>query len=225
LLPFLEASGVYNRFDADALRQDVERNPSVTYRGYWTYFPNTWRMAFATIPSFLCASNPFVDPVWSVDSAVTIEDGGLAQYDPFGGRTEDGAGQSHYMGISGAFGEAPGGEERIGIFLIRHRHSLRHVKDGTSNTLMFGENNGGWLEDGRYLGVMWIGVGTMPVMNGLVTGAGPGVALDQFSSAHPGVVQFVRADGSVLPVVVDIDQNILNNLAGVRDGMVTNHVF
>src|SRR5262245_65284389 len=74
------------------------------------------------------------------------------------GRIELGLGQTHYIGVSGAFGEAPSAKDRIGIFVNRKKHSLRRVTDGTSKTLMFGENNGGWASDGRYAGIMWIGV-------------------------------------------------------------------
>ena len=220
ILPYIGAQEIYDRIDRRLFREDETKDPSISYRGYWTYGPDTWGMVLTTIPTFLCPSMGHQDPVWSLDGAVVKEVNGEAQYGDLYGRIELGVGQTHYIGVSGAFGEAPSAKNKIGIFMNRRKHRLRQVTDGASKTLMFGENNGGWAPDGRYAGIMWIGVAEMPVMYGLASGVGPPVGLAQFSSAHPGIVQFALADGSVRPLRVEIRQAVLNNLAGMHDGSV-----
>ena len=40
----------------------------------------------------------------------------------------------------------------------------------------------------------------------------------QFSSNHPGIVQFCLADGSVRQVATQIDYDMLQNLGAIADG-------
>lgn len=76
------------------------------------------------------------------------------------------------------------------------------VKDGTSNTLMFGECMGGFYNDNvRYTAIGWVGAGSMYTGFGLArkgmheNDGGPSIF--NFASVHTAGVQFCFGDGSV----------------------------
>ncbi len=228
LLPYLEASPIYDRLDERLLRQHEEKVPGEIYGGYWLLAPSnppSWEMVFARIPAFICPSAPSDEPEGgSVDSTLTLEQGSDA-FVSWTGRffvNEKGHGQSDYVGVSGAFGQIPSKRDWLGIFVNRKIHGFRHISDGTANTLMFGENQGGLAGQpllgfqNPYVGIAWIGAEGWPVMHGLATG--PTAAIDQFSSTHPGIVNFALADGSVSGLNEEIDDVTLRNLAGMADG-------
>jgi hypothetical protein len=229
LLPYLEDSGIYDRLDKRLLRQHTNKRPGEVYGGYWLLAasnPESWAMVFAHIPTFVCPSAPSGDPDGgSVDSTITLEDGEGA-YVSWTGRmfiNEKGHGQSDYVGVSGAFGQIPSRREGMGIFVNRKIHGFRHITDGTAHTLMFGENQGGLAgqpllgHPNPYVGIAWIGAEGWPVMHGLSTA--PDASIEQFSSTHPGVVHFARADGSVAGLNETIDDDTLRRLAGMADGI------
>ena len=107
--------------------------------------------------------------------------------------------------------------------------SFAHIRDGSSNTLMFGErhvNRDGFgyrVRDGQVYGDGSIYNGDH---NSFYAPAGPGFGLargaehppgaPRFGSYHPGVCQFVFADGSVRALGVSISETVLQLLA-VRD--------
>jgi hypothetical protein len=103
------------------------------------------------------------------------------------------------------------------------------VKDGTSNTLMFGEGIGGTGVGDRNYVFTWAGCGAMPTAWGL--GRGNRVPLEggsewyRFSSRHVAVVQFCFGDGSVRGLrygtttrFFSPDWYVLAQLSGVNDG-------
>ena len=103
------------------------------------------------------------------------------------------------------------------------------VKDGTSNTLMFGEALGGTGIGERNYALTWMGCGAMPTAWGL--GRSNLKVLDggadwfRFSSRHAAVSQFCFADGSVrglrygqTTTLFSPDWQILAQLSGVNDG-------
>jgi hypothetical protein len=104
------------------------------------------------------------------------------------------------------------------------------VKDGTSNTLMFGEALGGTGIGGRNHAFTWMGCGALPTAWGL--GRANREPLDhggadwyRFSSRHTAVVQFCFGDGSVRGIcrgtsttLFTPDWHVLCSLSGVNDG-------
>jgi prepilin-type N-terminal cleavage/methylation domain-containing protein len=225
LLPYMEYAEIYDRLDDFLLRLDTAKQPGVIYAGYWMASQQSWAMSFAQVPSFLCPSANNEEPDGgSVDSTITLENGGEA-YVSWTGRffmTEKGHGQSDYVGVSGGYGEIPSKREWLGIFPNRKLHTFRHITDGASNTLMFGEHHGGLAgqpllgHSNPYVGISWIGAEGFPVMFGLSTAAD--ASIDQFNSYHPGIVHFARADGSVEGIQEDIDLETLQDMAGMADG-------
>ena len=117
------------------------------------------------------------------------------------------------MGVSGKAGNTPSEKQYTGLFVNRLPRSLRHARDGTSNTLLFGENRAA---------ITWLGAEGWPVLHGL--GDTPSRTNPLFTSLHPGVVMFATADGAVRGLSFDIEQDTLNNLAGMADGQIAKTV-
>jgi hypothetical protein len=67
----------------------------------------------------------------------------------------------------------------------------------------------------------WIGAAGWPVMNGL--GTEPTFDAPRFNSGHGDVVLFATVDGAVWPMRTDMEQSVLNALAGIADGEVVRH--
>lgn len=147
---------------------------------------------------------------------------------------------SHYCPVSGVYGEglrnvfgrSPFGliRERKGVFINRERRRIAEITDGTSKTFMVGENNGEVRADGWRSAFIWFGATGLPAMHGLASGEQfdefggeqqlGTASLDQFSSSHPGIVNFALADGSVQRVSVDITLETVYALAGMADGEI-----
>jgi prepilin-type N-terminal cleavage/methylation domain-containing protein len=102
---------------------------------------------------------------------------------------------------------------------------LAEVTDGMSNTIFIGEKH-------VQVGTFGKSGGDCSVFNGdkgcSYRGAGPTFALARtpqqnlnanFGSYHPGVCQFVMADGSVHPIRTTINLTVLGNLADIADGV------
>jgi hypothetical protein len=63
------------------------------------------------------------------------------------GRPEKDLGLSNYVGVSGAYGNTPTGKQLAGVFVKRQARRIPQILDGTSKTLMLGENAAaiGWI--------------------------------------------------------------------------------
>jgi prepilin-type N-terminal cleavage/methylation domain-containing protein len=124
-------------------------------------------------------------------------------------------GRTSYLGIGGSFGRGThsaqipfqdgtmwGGFNKYeGLFSNRSQNSIDRVPDGTSNTLMFGEALGGFVSGGgaKQYSACWMGIGALPTFAGMKSDQ---PSWFQFSSNHPGVVQFCYADGGVRTVKI-----------------------
>ncbi len=156
-------------------------------------------------------------------------------------------GKTNYLACMGSSGEiadldgstlyrSPYHDQHIGIYTVRSMTRVAHVTDGTSNTLAFGEAVGmsgsnismsGQFQSGLVLSYAWMGGATLPVLFGLKSSdangnPNPEATYDAhwafFSSMHDGVVQFCLSDGSVQGIKREIDQKVLESLAGRADG-------
>ena len=119
-------------------------------------------------------------------------------------------------------------------------YSISRISDGTSNTLWYGEAQGDVVNGTRELSYSFpfvfpvrvnftVEPGTMtivdppPFMQPFVNTDGDTLyALEQFSSTHPGTVNFARCDGSVQSLSRDVDAVTYIGLSTAAGGEVVN---
>jgi prepilin-type N-terminal cleavage/methylation domain-containing protein/prepilin-type processing-associated H-X9-DG protein len=174
------------------------------------------------------------------------------------------SGRTNYVGVAGALGAASDVTTNDtascaqpvnlktyeGIFTNRSKTRLTDILDGTSNTLMFGEALGGFVQQPNYTTrqyvYSWMGVGAIATKFGLgqpglpygpnsMGVSQPGADWSTFSSRHPGGVQFCFADGSVHSLKFgtttmrkpDCSQDwwVLQRLGGIHDGQVFENIL
>jgi prepilin-type processing-associated H-X9-DG protein len=140
-------------------------------------------------------------------------------------------GRTNYMGVAGCgIGDHPVLSKFDGIYTNRSEHTLGQltVRDGTSNTLLYGETCGSKWESGPdEADICWMAGGGLGSYLGLHHGRK--AALISFSAYHSAGVNFCFADGSVRVVrfgntywsgsgTQSSDWLTLQQLAGWKDG-------
>jgi len=221
ILPFIEQAGLFSN-----LRQD-SFGPTPAVADVPT-FNSLAAIQAVVIKSYVCPSDPGSNKL-STNRA--------------NGSTGSGTGPTNYKGVAGsnwAWGSFPntghtGNNNGIdaGNGMIYRGDNTRalqlsRIADGTSNTLMIGEDlmdinqHCGWVRANHATGTCAI-----PLNNGLVTGQ-PGFNnpgnwenLYSFRSRHTGGGNFAFADGSVKFIVEAIDLNLYRNLATISGGEAT----
>jgi prepilin-type N-terminal cleavage/methylation domain-containing protein len=211
LLPYLEKENMY-----ESLQVNLEVNSSGP--NWWTN-PANWTAAQTCIEGFLC---PSVD---QNQSSQGTQVGGHIMHDSSGiygnvilikPPTDATLGRTNYLGVWGAAGRGthPLWSRYEGIFGNRSQNSLQKIPDGTSNTLMFAEYASG-VENG-FSPCSWMG----RTAAGAFTGLRPRAADSKgYSSAHPGVIQFCLADGSVRVLRITGDSGWLPNSQKVGNAL------
>ena len=116
-----------------------------------------------------------------------------------------------------------------GVFRFNKNTKLSALTDGTSNTLMFGEVTGSWVDGskptGRNFSFCWAS-GGLPIhwnaMNFAGTPYNASVkAWNRFSSMHTGgVLQWTLSDGAVKVIPLSTDPLTMLRLGGMADGEV-----
>jgi len=139
--------------------------------------------------------------------------------------------KTNYMGVAGCgVGTHPFFNQFEGIYTNRSQHTLGQlsVRDGTSNTLLYGEACGTfWNSPPESMDICWMAGGGLGTYLGLQRART--APLITFSSWHTAGVQFCFADGSVRTVRFGNtlwdqvspqtqDWHLLQQLAGYRDG-------
>jgi prepilin-type N-terminal cleavage/methylation domain-containing protein len=196
LLPYLEQNTVYNQM-MNGLPNDY-LSPTKVYPAWFTLLA-PWTAAQARIPIFLCPSD---DP-YNNNFGVFIS---THMYPKNGGGFLDGVyvlnsgggsglGRTDYIGVAGYFGNLV--PQLAGPLTNRSRLAMAQfaTADGTSNTMMFGEALGDTDTGPRQMAFSWMGAGVLPSYWGTPTGTSSQWV--NFSSKHPGIVQFCFGDGSV----------------------------
>lgn len=248
LLPYLEMDSLSKQLTVyQGLTYSGKPSPDHAERQPWWRLNPDWTLAQCRLKVFECASDRVHEPVtrgvgilyhtW--DNTATI---GYFQA-PHQGLPE---GRTNYAGVNGSNGAgasradpASGGTDLslyTGVFTNRSTNErVATILDGSSNTLMFGEGLGGNTgKGGRDFAWSWMGVGAVSCKFGLGRGGRPfgkgrpGAGWPNFSSHHPGGVQFCFADGSVRMIQFGLsvvrhptpssDWLALQRLAGKQDG-------
>jgi prepilin-type processing-associated H-X9-DG protein len=108
-------------------------------------------------------------------------------------------GRTSYAGCGGLAGRGSSEywTKYEGIFANRTTTALAQISDGTSNTLLLGEIDGGRENGQTQYHLTWMGIGAMPTWGGLPRGGEEFIFAGHFRSKHSGVVHFCFADGSV----------------------------
>jgi hypothetical protein len=215
LLPYLEQEQVHELIEVDMQLDRV--------RPEWWSDNSTWRVAQYKLKTFLCPSDdPRASQVGTFVGLHTWYDTNAgrvwleAMYIPNSSHA-DALGRTDYVGCAGGMGVTDNTywDEFRGALTNRSRNKIIDVRDGSSNTLMFGEALGGEHNGTRRYSHSWMGSGALPVGWGL-----EGKEYYRFSSHHPGIVQFCFVDGSVRAVATTIATESLILLGGIRDGQV-----
>jgi prepilin-type N-terminal cleavage/methylation domain-containing protein/prepilin-type processing-associated H-X9-DG protein len=208
ILPELEQSPLQ---DGIAFIQPIEAAANATPR-------------VMTLGVFLCPS----DSVQSPWSAVTRDSFG----NPLATICQVAA--SNYIGV---FGVREPGIDGDGIFFRNSFISIKHIRDGTSTTLLVGERSQKWCE------ATWVGAVTnaqlfpppgspaVPFTEnaaGMVLGHtfegppnSPGLECNDFSSQHSGGAHFVFADGHVQFISTSINKLVFRALSTRAGGEPT----
>jgi prepilin-type N-terminal cleavage/methylation domain-containing protein/prepilin-type processing-associated H-X9-DG protein len=207
LLPYVEQDHVYRRLQIDL-------NPHSLGPAWYTNQTN-WQLAQTRIKLFECPSDNIATDTSTQGTSMGFH---CFNYNaPIVPNTDDNTfgdgvvldpskpqvlGRTNYTGCAGLAGRGTSlsWARYEGIFTNRSENSLSRIPDGTSNTLLLGEIDGG-REDGRRMYLpSWMRAGVTPTWSGLPRDGQDPVVPPIFDSRHPGVVQFCFADGSVRPL-------------------------
>jgi|JI10StandDraft_1071094.scaffolds.fasta_scaffold10455_4 prepilin-type N-terminal cleavage/methylation domain-containing protein len=217
ILPYIEGTNQFNLID---IHYRVADQPPLAYQ--------------TQVSTYLCPSRP---PAVLSQGDFATPGGALTDYAACFGTA------ALYVNSRGAV--IPAVPEEIVLdsaskpYLKKWKYQIRFasITDGTSNTVLFGEKHirpnslRGKNEDRSAFSAVrnthrrMMGL----YVNGSITEARPllpptaqtpTLANSSFGSAHPGVCQFVLADGSVQTLSITTDLNVLSNLAIRDDGNV-----
>ncbi len=220
LLPYSEGNVVYKMIDPKLLK--IDQGDVL-----WLDDATGQTAGQSRLNDFLCPSapppNPTVGKIYFLcyyPQPPLVQFGGnyvdAQQSNPDDQKLVDQLGITNYLGSAGLWGIVgdPYLDHYRGVFTDRSRTRIADIKDGASKTLLLGESVG-QVDSGNFTyGFMWMGCGIMITAQGL----GDGQYWYQFSSRHPGLVNFSYADGSVHSISKEISTNVLYSLGGISDG-------
>jgi prepilin-type processing-associated H-X9-DG protein len=229
ILPYLEHGQLYSK-----LQVNWNQTTPIPNSAWWENDVNQV-LATTHIPHVMCPSDhPHNLTVGGHGPVLSIFDSnGYAVFvayffpNPYG----DSIGKTNYCSVMGAACGPVGlpvWDDLAGVMYSQSKIKISDIVDGTSKTLMFGESLGG-SHPGypRDFAHSWIGSSSLPVAFAMPDVSGSPRGMFEFSSNHPGYVNFAFCDGSVHslrkgdnppPNGPGTYNYLLRELAGYKDG-------
>jgi prepilin-type N-terminal cleavage/methylation domain-containing protein len=230
LLPYLEQDNIYKQFATGTSGPGIFMfnndflNPA-TNAGWW-HSPINYNLAKNSISTFLCPSDDAGDVTPTGGVFVTLYTAGNTLTGGYISTANGGAalGRSNYTPSAGAIGVTTSAfyGQWIGVFYDHSKNRIANIRDGTSNTIFFGEALGGTYPN-RDFCLSWMGAGGLATAWGLPDPP----QWYTFGSKHTAVVQFGFGDGSVRGIRKGVattffskDWYDFQRAAGMQDGQV-----
>ncbi|MDB5312902.1 MAG: putative major pilin subunit [Gemmataceae bacterium] len=224
LLPYMEQTAIYNRFDPSLNWSVQSIGPS-----NWYGNGNNVAASFNQVKTFQCPSDNLLNAGSSTFDIAFVDmwynGSGTLDATPYGFGNIPQLGKTNYLGVAGYWGLTGASTDLYeGIFSNRSAAKLATISDGTSNTLMFGETLGRELTGTPSTTISWMS-GPMLTRYGLPNTPGA-VFWYTFSSKHTGVVNFALGDASVRGIRSGFDSSgggqysTFIFMSGMREGAV-----
>jgi hypothetical protein len=225
LLNYVEQTALYDSIDQTIAPLDIEE-----FKSPWWNIGPVYGVAVNPVATFQCPSASDEAPPNGLATFWNFADGSppVAQRNLMISSLENSSplAQTNYLGCAGAYGKTTNAtwDRYAGMLTNRSRTAIGFIRDGTSNTIMFGESVGD-MNPSFTAGHSWMGAGVLgtgprqQLIDG-VSGKDYDRYLEYFSSNHTGIVQYCFGDGSVRQVNTNVDQAVYNRLGGMNDGEV-----
>lgn len=205
LLPYVEQENLFKKFKPEIYTIRAIKNDNNDWVNYdW---PNSFSASRNRVKTFECPSAIYnLTGNDAIINALNFTPTGIggggylcSVLDGAGGRP----GLSNYVPCGGTIGRFAAGATAVsqyyasheGIFIADDQTTMTHIKDGTSNTILFGEYTGG-INGGRFWAMAWMAAPSFPTYWTVETGTG-GAAIYSMNSYHSQTVGLGMADGSV----------------------------
>lgn len=230
LMPFMEATQIYQEWSTKRVLDVTKGGTGVPTTEAWRYrrwvdgaYPaeSCWDNLQYQVSTLVCPSdNPGEAGINSTEIYTT----------PTGctmrGWLTDALGKTNYLGAAGQLGIGIASRDPFkGVFYSRSKTTFAEIRDGTSNTFMFGEVTGLWQDPVKAVGRNWSFSWNMGPQftewHRTVYNLGNQKHWFRFSSMHTGdIIQFALCDGSVRPISMTIDAQLFIYLSAMADGQV-----
>jgi prepilin-type N-terminal cleavage/methylation domain-containing protein len=224
ILPYMEQMNLYNQWNL-SLEYNYYRSPTTTVG--------------TQVSTYLCPARRS-PPQLSITGYTRPPWGGfpgaLSDYATSGGNTTEVLSDTRFMKGPLVYSDTVFDKPKNLVVTWRSRTSFADVTDGLSNTLLIGEkhvrptefgkesegdnsiyNDDNVLALARFAGRQDLGPIDRPLASSIRDNYRPE---ERFGSYHPGICQFLLADGSVRPIKISVDVGTLTRLAVRNDGLI-----
>lgn len=225
ILPMLDNSPLFQQIDAST-GLDPKPDPSTpctfVEKAWWSH-SQTWVVAQTRVPTYLCPSDPLRGQgpypdiylahwhCWDtgIEGQRCLDDGFQVGFSGWLVPQSFGLAHTTYLGVGGPVGSIKNGYRPYrGVFGGATKTRQAEIRDGTSNTIAFGE-----CSLGDDYNLIWFSNGATWTLKGI------GPHFDQWGSYHAGGAQFALADGSVRFISESIDNLTFRRYSTICSGV------
>ncbi|MFO1066446.1 MAG: DUF1559 domain-containing protein [Pirellulales bacterium] len=233
LFPYFEASQLYDMWAAKRLvsgdAKVTAATPTASLPQYQRWVDGSyptqslWDQHQYKVSTLLCPSDNAYGNGYATGTELRATTTGATMH---GWLEPTNLGRTNYLGASGQLGIGIASREPLkGIFFNRSKTKFADIVDGTSNTLMFGEVTGAFVDPlkatGRDWSISWNAGPEWTEWHRTVYGYQNQKRWNLFSSFHSGgIVQYALADASVRSIPTTVDPTILINTSSMAEGNV-----